>query len=198
MKKFIKLIIISLSAWLLWLVTQSFAADSTTGTNYEQTALTQIKTYFQELAGKFNKWEITQEKVAENLRNRIFILKEMYWDKISEDFYNKMLNMAENLKKSKDEIIKLAKSLAWTWDIQQTAIQIDAKTKASIDALMVKYFQKIEKLNKDKKLETLQKLVSKIEVMIKWVEKDIKKKKISTMLNYLKQLINNKLSEIRK
>lgn len=195
MIKTLKIIIISLAAWSLSiLVGNSFAQDTT----IENQALKQIQTYFVELSAKLNAWEITQDKFAENLRNRILIMKEMYWDKISEEFYNKMLSMADGVKKSKDQILKIAKNLTWSNQTQTSTTTLNAKDKSIVENLISKYLIKINKLEKTKQKTALNKLITQIDTLIKKIEKDTKKVNIKNMLNYMKESFTNKLSEISK
>lgn len=59
----------------------------------------QINTYYQELVQDYEDWIIKKEKIFENLRNRIYVLREIYWDKLNDSFYEEKLELAENIDK---------------------------------------------------------------------------------------------------
>lgn len=150
----------------------------------EEQVNNQINTYYQELVQDYEDWIIKKEKIFENLRNRIYVLREIYWDKLSDSFYEEKLELAENIDKiwdwvtTDEEVSNIDKSEDdWKNDqyeipesykkiIEKTIFQLNSKlSEDSLQARNKKFEQilskiaekkdQIDQINKTKKIKLL-------------------------------------------
>lgn len=153
-------------------------------TEVENAVNAQISAFYQDLVAKYEAKEITKEKLTENLRNRIYILKEQYWEQLSEEFYDAYLAKAESLDSLgttettvKSEVLsQLDKdtpenNVVTTQATPEKKIkEISEKYKVAIDNAFDMFFAKLDSYPAERRTEILgninQKVSAKLQVIL--------------------------------
>ncbi len=162
----------------------------------------QIQTFYQDLMDKYNKWEIKKEKIFENLRNKIYILKEIYWDKLPDTYYDEKLKLADKIDEiwSKTETIKTDNTNTTT-QLQTTNTTkqetLSKKTQTQIDTVLNWLFKKLENKTMDQQTEKYEKIISKIDTQLEKIKDNKNSVKIKLILEYLKSSLQSKLDWLK-